>query len=139
MSNRLTAAHSLSVYTSGCLSIALGHQTRLVCHSYRQPRSAPSRQQTSKKNNAYQVAFDKHLYHRHGVAACAAAVIDGIQFIANATYYEKILPHQKNKVNTFSKIIAKLLKKHTTIYSLMQKNRDFSRFFSLFCIDRLFF
>lgn len=45
----LTATHSLSVCISGCLSIALGHQTRLVCHSYRQPRSAPSRQQTSKK------------------------------------------------------------------------------------------
>lgn len=60
VSNRLTSVHSLSVCTSGCLSIALGHHTRLVCHSYHQSRSAPNREQISKKNNAYQVAVDKH-------------------------------------------------------------------------------
>lgn len=49
VSNRLTSAYSLSIYTSECLSVALGHHTRLVCHSYRRPRSAPNRQQTSKK------------------------------------------------------------------------------------------
>lgn len=67
-----------------------------------------------------------------GYEAFAPAVTDNIQFIANATYYDNSIPHPKIKVNTFVKIIAKLLKKHTTIYSLEQKNRDFSRFFSLF-------
>ena len=67
-----------------------------------------------------------------GYEAFAPAVIDDIQFIATATYYDNRIPHPKIKVKSFSKIIAKLLKKCTTIYSLEQKNRDFSRFFSLF-------
>jgi hypothetical protein len=43
--------------------------------------------------------------------AFATTAIDDIYDIATATYYRKIVPHPKTKVNSFSKIIAKLLKK----------------------------
>lgn len=132
VSNRLTSVHSLSVCTSGCLSIALGHHTRLVCHSYHRPRSAPNREQISKKIMLIKSQLISILYHRHGYVAYATTVIDDIQNIATATYYDNSIPHPKTKVNSFSKIIAKLLKKHTTIYSLRPKKLTFVLFFSLF-------
>ena len=46
-----------------------------------------------------------------GYEAFAPAVIDDIRLIATATYYGYSIPHPKNKVNSFSKIIAELLKK----------------------------
>lgn len=79
------------------------------------------------------------LYHRYGYVAYATAVIDDIKNIATATYYRKIVPHPETKVNSFSKIIAELLKNDPLYIVLSRKTAIFRGFFLFFDETAVFF